>query len=101
MMWLLPVVLALFWLTYYRKTMAMPPLWSLRAASLQTGAVPVFAAPVAGAAAWMGPGRPAVTSLTWSRSPPGRGGPGSSPPGRPPAAWAIVGYLSAWPRCTG
>ena len=32
----------------------MPPLWSLRAASLQTGAVVVFAAPVTGAAAWMG-----------------------------------------------
>src|ERR1700757_3192315 len=54
MLWLLPVVLALFWLTYYRKIMALPPLWEPRASSLQTGGVAVFTAPVAGAAAWMG-----------------------------------------------
>ena len=54
MLWLLPVVIALFWLTSYRKIMAMPPLWSPRASSLQTGTVAVFTAPVAGAAAWMG-----------------------------------------------
>ena len=30
---------ALFWFTTYRKTMAMPPLWNLRAASLQSGAI--------------------------------------------------------------
>ena len=93
MMWLLPVVLALFWLTYYRKTMAPPPLWSPRAASLQTGVVAVFAAPVAGAAAWMGTreARRHVSDLvgvtarprwarqltTWAAT----------------AAWAIVGYL--------
>ena len=93
MLWLLPVVLALFWLTYYRKTMAPPPLWSLRASSLQTGAVAVFAAPVAGAAAWMGTREArrhvadlvAVTArprwarqlTTWAAT----------------ACWAIVGYL--------
>ena len=93
MMWLLPVVLALFWLTYYRKTMAPPPLWSPRAASLQTGVVAVFTAPVAGAAAWMGAreARRHVSDLvtvtarprwarqltTWAAT----------------AAWAIVGYL--------
>ncbi|MGH3192488.1 MAG: hypothetical protein ACRDPY_17540 [Streptosporangiaceae bacterium] len=54
MAWLLPVVFALFWLVTYRKTMAMPPLWNLRAAGLQTGAVADFAVPVTGAAAWMG-----------------------------------------------
>ena len=54
MLWLVPVVLALFWLTTYRKTMALPPLWNLRAVSLQSGAMPDFIAPVAGAAAWMG-----------------------------------------------
>lgn len=53
MAWLLPVVFGLFWLVTYRKTMAMPPLWNLRAASLQTGAVADFAVPVTGAAAWM------------------------------------------------
>ena len=93
MMWLLPVVLALFWLTYYRKIMTPPPLWSLRAASLQTGAVAVFTAPVAGAAAWMGTREArrhvadlvAVTArprwarqlTTWAAT----------------AGWAIVGYL--------
>jgi hypothetical protein len=54
MAWLLPVVFALFWLVTYRKTMAMPPLWNVRAASLQTGIVADFAVPVTGAAAWMG-----------------------------------------------
>jgi hypothetical protein len=54
MMWLLPVVAVLFWLTTYRKTMAMAPMWNLRAASLQSGAVIDFITPVVGAAAWMG-----------------------------------------------
>jgi hypothetical protein len=54
MLWMLPVAIALFWLTTYRKTMAMPPLWNLRATGMQLGAVVAFASPVAGAAAWMG-----------------------------------------------
>ncbi|MEZ0069368.1 hypothetical protein ABIA32_005412 [Streptacidiphilus sp. MAP12-20] len=54
MVWLLPVAIGLFWLTTYRKDMAMPPLWNLRAAGLQSGAVLAFAVPVTGAAAWMG-----------------------------------------------
>jgi hypothetical protein len=94
MLWLLPVVLALFWLTIYRKTMALPPLWNPRAASLQTGAVAVFSAPVAGAAAWMGTRdtRRRVTDLvtvtarprwarqltTWAAT----------------TGWAIVGFLA-------
>ena len=54
MLWMLPVVFALFWLTTYRKTMAMPPLWNMRAVSLQSGAILDFITPVVGAAAWMG-----------------------------------------------
>jgi hypothetical protein len=54
MAWLLPVAIGLFWLTTYRKIVAMPPLWNVRADSLQMGAVLDFAVPVAGAAAWMG-----------------------------------------------
>jgi hypothetical protein len=54
MAWLLPVVAGLFWLVIYRKAMAMPPLWNLRAQSFQSGAVLDFAVPVTGAAAWMG-----------------------------------------------
>ncbi len=94
MLWLLPVVLALFWLTYYRKIMALPPLWEPRASSLHTGAVAVFTAPVAGAAAWMGTreARRRVSDLvgvtavprwarqlaTWAAT----------------TGWAIVGYLA-------
>ena len=54
MLWMLPVAAALFWFTTYRKTMAMPPLWNLRAANLQSGALLAFIMPVVGAAAWMG-----------------------------------------------
>jgi hypothetical protein len=54
MLWMLPVAVGLFWFTSYRKAMAMPPLWNLRAASVQSGALLAFACPVAGAAAWMG-----------------------------------------------
>jgi hypothetical protein len=54
MAWLLPVAVVLFWLTVYRKDMAMPPLWNLRAAGLQPNAVLAFAIPVTGAAAWTG-----------------------------------------------
>ena len=35
MAWMLPVAVTLFWFTTYRKTMAMPPLWNLRAASMR------------------------------------------------------------------
>ena len=50
----LPVAVALFWLTGYRRAMAMPPLWNIRAASVQLNSVIDFVAPLAGAAAWMG-----------------------------------------------
>ena len=93
MLWLLPVVIAVFWLTTYRKTMALPPLWSPRADSLQTGVVIVFTAPVAGAAAWMGSreARRHVTDLVsvtarprWARQ---------LASWAATAGWAIVGYL--------
>ena len=54
MLWMLPVAVALFWFTTYRKAMATPPLWYPRAASLHTGTLLAFACPVAGAAAWVG-----------------------------------------------
>jgi hypothetical protein len=54
MPWLLPVAVAVFWLTSFRKTVAMPPLWNVRAAGLQVGVVTSFIVPVVGAAAWMG-----------------------------------------------
>jgi hypothetical protein len=54
MLWMLPVAVGLFWFTTYRKAMAMPPLWNLRASSMQSGALVAFVCPVVGAAAWMG-----------------------------------------------
>src|SRR5499427_82369 len=54
MLWMMPVAVALFWVTAGRKAMGTPPLWSLRAANMQPSAVLAFASPVAGAAAWMG-----------------------------------------------
>lgn len=53
MLWMLPVAVGLFWFTTYNKAMAMPPLWNLRATSMQSGILLAFACPVAGAAAWM------------------------------------------------
>jgi hypothetical protein len=58
MLWMMPLAVALFWLTTYRKAMAMPPLWNLRAASMQSGALVAFVCPVVGAAAWMGSREP-------------------------------------------
>ena len=54
MLWMLPVAVALFWFITYRKAMAMPPLWNLRAVTMQTGVLVDFIAPVVGTAAWMG-----------------------------------------------
>ena len=51
---MVPVVAVLFWLTTYRRVMAMPPLWNLRAAGLQMYSVIDFVTPLTGAAAWMG-----------------------------------------------
>ena len=93
MLWMLPVVFALFWLTTYRKTMAMPPLWNMRAVSLQSGAILDFITPVVGAAAWMG-SRDArrhtseLMSITarprWARL---------LPTWAATTCWALVGYL--------
>jgi hypothetical protein len=65
MAWMAPVAVALFWLITYRKTMAMPPLWNVRAVFMQSGAVVDFVTPVVGAAAWMGSrdGRRHITDL--------------------------------------
>jgi hypothetical protein len=93
MMWLLPVVFALFWLTTYRKAMATAPMWNLRAASLQSGTVIDFITPVVGASAWMGSreARRRLTEIVTTSA-------------RPPwarllatwaatACWALAGYL--------
>lgn len=93
MLWMLPVAIGLFWFTAYRKTMAMAPLWNLRAANLQFGAILAFATPVAGAAAWMG-SREArrrttdlVTITAWPRCA------RLAATWAATTCWALVGYL--------
>jgi hypothetical protein len=54
MLWMLPVTIGLFWFVSYRKIMAAPPLWYVRASVFQTYVVVGFIVPVVGAAAWMG-----------------------------------------------
>src|SRR5215469_10083843 len=54
MLWMLPVTIGLFWFISYRKIMAAPPLWYVRASAFQTYVVVGFIVPVVGAAAWMG-----------------------------------------------
>jgi len=76
MLWLLPVAIALFWYNGYREIMALPPMWNLRAMTLQNRLLLDLAIPVTGAAAWMGSreGRRNITDLVavtarprWSR----------------------------------
>jgi hypothetical protein len=54
MMWMLPLLAALFWFSTYRPSMALPPWWNLRGSMIQQQALLAFAPLVAGAAAWMG-----------------------------------------------
>jgi hypothetical protein len=54
MLWMLPLLAALFWFSTYRPSMALPPRWNLRGTMLQQQALLAFAPLVAGAAAWMG-----------------------------------------------
>jgi hypothetical protein len=54
MLWMLPIVAALFWLITYRPALAYPPLWNVRAMSMQTTALAVFVPTMVGVAAWLG-----------------------------------------------
>ncbi len=93
MLWMLPAAAALFWFTTYRKAMAMPPLWNLRATSMQSGALVAFACPVAGAAAWMGSreARRHTTDLVAITARPRCGRQLST--WAATTCWAMVGYL--------
>jgi hypothetical protein len=94
MLWVSPVAIALFWFLAFRKITAMPPLWNVRATSMQTDAVVTFACPVAGAAAWMGSreARRHTTDLVgitarprWARL---------LPTWAAATCWALVAYLA-------
>ena len=65
MLWLLPLVGALFWFNGYREIMALPPMWNLRAMTLQNRLLLDLAIPVTSASAWMGSreGRRNMTEL--------------------------------------
>ena len=76
MLWLLPVAFALFFYNGYREIMALPPMWNLRAMTLQNRLLFDLMVPATGAAAWMGSreGRRSITDLVagtarprWSR----------------------------------
>jgi hypothetical protein len=93
MLWMLPVAALLFWYNAYREIMAVPPLWNLRAMTLQNRLLLDFAIPVAGAAAWMGSreGRRDVADLLgitarprWARQLTGWAA---------ATCWALLGYL--------
>ncbi|HEY2670853.1 MAG TPA: hypothetical protein VGJ07_10805 [Rugosimonospora sp.] len=65
MPWMVPLVAVLFWLITYRLSMAHPPLWNVRAMTMQTTASTVFVPIVVGTAAWLGSRerRSAITDL--------------------------------------
>jgi len=76
MLWLLPVAFALFFYNGYREIMALPPMWNLRAMTVQNRLLLDLLIPVTGAAAWMESreGRRGITDLVavtarprWSR----------------------------------
>ena len=54
MLWTLPLLAVLFWLSAYRTAMSDPPFWNIRAAALQENAMLVFAPLLAGVCAWAG-----------------------------------------------
>jgi len=54
MIGMLPFIAALFWFLTYRRAIALPPLWNLRAMGAQGTTIAVFIPAVVGAAAWMG-----------------------------------------------
>jgi hypothetical protein len=97
MPWMLPLIAALFWAITYRKTMALPPMWNIRAMTVQSTAVAVFVPTVVGAAAWTGSreGRHGTTDLVTGTARPRWG--------RQLAAWAATTCwaVAAYLACVG
>jgi hypothetical protein len=65
MIWMLPLLAALFWFDTYRRSTVLPPLWTVRSMTMQWRAMFVFLPLVAGVAAWVGSrdGRRRITDL--------------------------------------
>jgi hypothetical protein len=92
MLWMLPLLGALFWFGIYRPSMAVPPLWNLRGAMMQQ-ALLGFAPLVAGVAAWMGSrdGRRGIIDLVRVTARPRWAGQLAT--WTATTCWAIVAYL--------
>ena len=54
MLWLLPVLAVLFYVSTYRPAMGNPPFWNIRGGMIQSHTMLVFAPLLAGAGAWVG-----------------------------------------------
>jgi len=54
MLWLLPLLAVLFYVSTYRPAMDNPPFWNIRGDMVQSRAMLVFAPLLAGAGAWIG-----------------------------------------------
>jgi hypothetical protein len=54
MLWLLPLLAVLFYVSTYRPAMGNPPFWNIRSGMLQSHTMLVFAPLLAGAGAWAG-----------------------------------------------
>jgi hypothetical protein len=75
MIWMLPLLAALFWLDTYRRATGQPALWTVRGMTLQWRAMFEFLPFVAGVAAWMGSrdGRRHIIDLVGVTARPGWG----------------------------
>jgi hypothetical protein len=96
MLWMLPLLAALFWFSTYRRSMALPAWWNwnLRGAMMQQQALLAFAPLVAGVAAWMGSreGRRGTADLLRATAMPRWAGQLAT--WAATTCWAMVVYLS-------
>jgi hypothetical protein len=94
MLWMLPLLAALFWFSTYRRSMALPAWWNLRGAMMQQQALLAFAPLVAGVAAWMGSreGRRGTSDLVGVTAMPRWAGQLAT--WAATTCWAMVVYLS-------
>ncbi|MEK8110455.1 hypothetical protein NKG94_51315 [Micromonospora sp. M12] len=65
MLWMLPLLAALFWFITYRPSMVSPPLWNVRAMAMQTTALAVFAPTVVAPPRGSAGGSVATAWPTW------------------------------------
>ena len=95
MPWMLPLIVALFWLDGYHYAMGFPPFWGLRSPVLPDRAMVDFALFGAGASTWMGSrdARRRTTDLL-TASPPCPGGRRQLVTWAATTGWAMAAYLA-------